>query len=120
MKNLTKMNIIILLIMFYAQTFAQTSAPAVISLDKMKVFYSGIDNPITVAAPGVDNDRLHVIVKNGNITGSNGKYIVRVNEGSESVVEISSETKPGEYKKIGSETFKVKNIPDPLPCRGNN
>ena len=119
MKTLSKMIVIFLAILFSHQLFAQTNNMAVISADKMKVLYIGIDNPISIAVPGITSDKIQVTITNGNITGGNGKYIVRVNKATESIIEVTAEIRPGEFKKVGSDTFSTRHIPSPKLCLGN-
>jgi gliding motility-associated protein GldM len=114
-----KMILILIAIFFNIQLYSQTENSVVVSADKMNILYIGIDNPISVAASGIASDKLKVSISNGNITGSNGKYIVQPLGGSESIIEVSAEVKPGDIKKVGSVVFKNKRIPDPSPCIGN-
>jgi hypothetical protein len=44
----------------------------------MNVFYIGVPNPVQISAAGVANSKLNVSMSNGSITGSGGKYEVRV------------------------------------------
>ena len=114
-----KMIVILIAIFFNIQLYSQTENSVVVSADKMNILYIGIDNPVSVAASGIASDKLKVSISNGNITGSNGKYIVQPLGGSESIIDVSAEVKPGDIKKVGSVVFKNKRIPDPSPCIGN-
>lgn len=114
-----KMILILIAIFFNIQLYSQTENSVVVSADKMNILYIGIDNPVSVAASGISSDKLKVTISNGNISGSNGKYIVQPVDGSESIIDVSAEVKPGELKKVGTVVFKVKRIPDPSPCIGN-
>lgn len=118
MKTISRMLVLISALMFNINLFAQTENAAVVSADKMNVLYIGIDNPVSIAVPGIPNDKLKVTINNGTITGSNGKYIVNVQNVAETIIEVSAEIKPGEIKKFGSSTFRVKRIPDPTPVIG--
>lgn len=120
MKALSKMIVIYLAIHFNYQLFAQTNNLAVISADKMKVLYLGIDNPISIAVPGITSDKIRVSITNGNITGGNGKYIVKVNNATESIIDVTAEISPGEFAKVGSDTFIIRKIPSPKLCLGNH
>lgn len=94
----------------YNQT---ASAPAAIALDKMNVLYIGLDNPITVAAPGVAPEDLVLTVTEGSasITGKNGKYNVRVTTPGQITIGVM---KRGDNKLISQSSFRVKRIPDPV------
>jgi HSP20 family molecular chaperone IbpA len=95
--------------------FAQTNTEPVVSADKMNIFYIGIDNPVSVAVPGVLSEKLKVTISEGTIIGSNGKYIVTVSKPGETEIAIYVETKPGVYEKEGIKKFRVQRIPNPLP-----
>ena len=114
-----KMIVILIAIFLNFQLYSQIENSVVVSADKMNILYIGIDNPVSVAALGIASDKLKVSISNGNITGSNGKYIVQPLGGSESIIDVSAEVKPGDIKKVGSVVFKNKRIPDPSPCIGN-
>jgi gliding motility-associated protein GldM len=118
MKTLTQMIVTLMAILFMNQLNAQTENLAVVSADKMNVLYIGIDNPLSIAVPGIESSKLKVTIKNGIIKGSNGKYVVKVTQGTEAVIEVAAEIKPGETKKMGSYTFRIKRIPDPTASLG--
>jgi hypothetical protein len=114
-----KMIVILIAIFLNFQLYSQTENSVVVSADKMNILYVGIENPISIAASGISSDKLNVIINNGTISGSNGKYIVQPIGGSESIIEVSAEVKQGDFKKVGTVVFKNKRIPDPSPCIGN-
>ena len=119
MKTLIRVLTLTLFTIINFQLFGQTDNIAVVSADKMNVLYIGIDNPVSIAVPGVTSDKLKVTINNGTITGSNGKYIVKVEKVIETSIEVTAEIKPGEIKKCGTCVFRIKRIPDPTPCLGN-
>lgn len=92
----------------------QVSRPsAVVSPDKMNVFYVGVPNPVSVSAPGIPKESLIVSISGGSISGSNGKYTVNVSSpGTIAKVNVSARV-GGKVQNIGSSDFRVKRIPDP-------
>lgn len=88
--------------------------PAIaVSPTKMNVFYIGVDNPVDVSAAGVAPENLVVNMGGGNISGSKGKYVVRVNGGTEATVNVSAKF-GSQSKSMGPGVkFRVKRIPDP-------
>ncbi|MBC7744476.1 MAG: gliding motility protein GldM [Flavobacterium sp.] len=91
----------------------QVSRPsAVVSPDKMNVFYIGVPNPVSVSAPGIPKENLRVSMSNGSISGSNGKYTVSVSSAGATKVNVSAEIN-GKTQNIGSSDFRIKRIPDP-------
>ncbi len=91
----------------------QVSRPsAVVSPDKMNVFYIGVPNPVSVSAPGIPKENLRVSMSGGSISGSNGQYTVNVSSGTAAKVNVSAEIN-GKMQTIGTSDFRVKRIPDP-------
>ena len=86
-----------------------------VSLDKMNVFYIGVDNPISVSAAGVSSNDVKVSGSGGGISVSpngGGKYTVKVTTPGEASLTVSGGG--------ASQTFqyRVKRIPDPVPLLG--
>ncbi|MFZ4102195.1 MAG: GldM family protein, partial [Sphingobacterium thalpophilum] len=95
------------------QKYQVARPSAVVSPDKMNVFYVGVPNPVSVSAPGISKENLVVTMNGGTISGSNGKYIVTVNTpGTTAKVNVSANVS-GKVQNIGSSDFRVKRIPDP-------
>lgn len=82
---------------------------ATVSPTKMNVFYIGVDNPVQISAAGVANSKLQVSIDQGTISGSAGKYTVRVTQQSNANnVKVSANG-----KSYGNFPFRVKMIPNP-------
>ena len=95
------------------QTYQVAKPSAVVSPDKMNVLFIGVANPVSVSAPGIPKEKLHVSVSNGSISGSNGKYEVIVNSPGDATVTVSGELSPGKTQVLGSTLFRIKRVPDP-------
>lgn len=92
--------------------------PAVtVSPTNMNVLYAGVENPLSVSITGVPMDNLSPTISIGSIkqdTKSSG-WICTVPSGAkEAIVSVSIKTNEG-MKLIGTQTFRVKKIPDPTP-----
>lgn len=96
------------------QKYQVARPSAVVSPDKMNVFYIGVSNPVSVSAPGIPKDKLRVTMNGGSIQGSQGKYTVNVSSPGAAKVSVSAEIAPGKIQTIGSTEFRVKRIPDPI------
>jgi gliding motility-associated protein GldM len=79
----------------------------------MNVLFIGVQNPVSVSAPGIPKEKLHVSVSNGSISGSNGKYEVTVNSPGDATITVSGELSPGKTQVLGSTLFRIKRVPDP-------
>ena len=85
-----------------------TPGGAAVMLDKMNVFYIGVDNPVTIGSP-TGWDKTNVSMTGGTITGSGSKRIVRVTTVSENAsIVVSPQGKPSSFP------FRIKRIPDPV------
>ncbi|MCC7244256.1 MAG: hypothetical protein IT269_01135 [Saprospiraceae bacterium] len=87
-----------------------------IQLDKMNVFYIGVQNPISVSAAGVPSAQVKVNGSGGGINissaGGAGKYNVTVNTPGEATITVSGGGVSQSFP------FRVKRIPDPVPRLG--
>jgi gliding motility-associated protein GldM len=89
---------------------------ASMQLDKMNVFYIGVDNPVTVAAAGYSVEDVSLDIPGATIRDSaiKGHYIIRVEKLGTVNVAIMAKTKEGPVKKVGGMPVRVKRIPDPV------
>lgn len=86
---------------------------AAVSLDKMNVFYIGVDNPITVSAAGISSNDLKVNGTGGGIKVTHkagSQYNVTVSQQGEAKIVLS-----GGGLEASTFNFRVKRIPDPTP-----
>ena len=95
------------------QTYTVARPSAVVSPDKMNVFYIGIPNPVSVSAPGFAMDKIHVSIAGGEMTGSNGKYMVNVKNPGEVTVSVTGTMENGKTVALGASKFRTKRIPTP-------
>lgn len=89
----------------------------VISPTKMNVFYISVDNPVEISAPGIPDDAIRPSFQGpGSISGSKGKYIVRVTGGAGTTCKIgvSAKMSDGSTKSFPPQEFRIKKVPDPI------
>ena len=86
-----------------------TPGGAAVMLDKMNVFYIGVDNPVTVSS-GTGWDKTRVSMTGGSLTpaGGPGKFNVKVSSVGKASITVNADGKPSTYD------FRVKRIPDPI------
>jgi gliding motility-associated protein GldM len=96
------------------QKYQVAKPSAVVSADNMNVIYAGIPNPFSVSAPGIATGNIQVSMTKGTISGSGGKYSVNSRSvGATAVISVKA-TIGGNLVNLGSTTFKVKKLPDPV------
>lgn len=84
-----------------------TPGGAAVMLDKMNVFYIGVDNPVTIGSP-TGWDKTTVSMAGGNITGSGSKRTVRVSALGNASITVVADGKSSKFD------FRVKKIPNPM------
>jgi len=94
------------------QTYQVARPSAVVSPDAMNVLYIGVDNPISVSAPGIPKESLTVSGQGVTVSGSGGKYVARVTNPGTASINVSARI--GEQtQSLGATSFRVKRIPKP-------
>lgn len=93
----------------------EVADPAVvISPTKMNVFYVGVDNPVSLAAPGISPELIEAEITNGQMRKENGAYIVRPQvAGKKCVITVYAKAQ-GERRVLQAQEFRVKDVPDPV------
>jgi gliding motility-associated protein GldM len=84
-----------------------------VSLDKMNVFYIGVENPISVSAAGVSSNEVKVTGTGVNVANKGGgHYIITATTPGEASLTVSGGGASSTFK------YRVKRIPDPTPMLG--
>ncbi|MGP1514391.1 MAG: gliding motility protein GldM [Bacteroidales bacterium] len=84
-----------------------------ISPTNMNVLYCGVDNPISIAAPGVNSNDLMVSMTGGGGSirkNTNGTFTVSVKTPGKATISVSAKLN-GATKALGSMDFRCKQIP---------
>lgn len=88
---------------------------ATISPTMMNVLYAGIDNPISISAPGVPMSAISASISNGSLTRSGDHWVARSSSvGAEATISVTANM-DGRTTNLGSMKFRVRKLPDPLP-----
>lgn len=90
-----------------------------VSPTKMNVFYAGLDNPVSISVPGISATNTKVSISNGSISpAADGTFIVRPDKvGVNSIITVNAMV-DGSLKQIGTMSFRVKRVPDPIASVG--
>jgi gliding motility-associated protein GldM len=89
-----------------------------ISPTKMNVFYVGVDNPVSISVPG-GPERVIPSVTVGKIRPDGANWVVYdlPKQTREAIVNVSA-VFSGKAKAMGSMTFRLKRVPDPIATVG--
>lgn len=97
-------------------SFTVAPPSATVAPTKMNVMYRGLENPISVSAPGMASDNIQISVSNGEWRKgtSDGEYFVT--PGSENITTVTTyATVDGKKTTLGSYDFRIKPVPLPTP-----
>ena len=102
-------------------TYNVGSSTLAVSSDLTKVVFRGIDNPISVSGGGVGAEALNVSASSGNVskTGA-GKYNIKPGDANECKISVSAHRPDGTTANLGTESFMVKDLPNPVAYVGTN
>ena len=84
-----------------------TPGGAAVMLDKMNVFYIGVDNPVTIGSP-TGWDKTNVSMSGGTLSGSGSNRTVRVSAVGPASITVNADGHSNQF------SFRVKRIPDPV------
>ena len=98
----------------FKSNYTVTRPSAAVAAEKMNVFYAGIPNPVSIAAP-VAPEKLRINWGGATATPlGGGRYDVNVtNAIKELTITVSAEMERGKTQPMGSTTFRVKTVPEP-------
>ncbi len=94
----------------------EVAEPAVvISPTKMNVFYVGVENPVSLAAPGISPEAIEPQITNGTIRKQeDGTYLVRPGvPGKPCSITVFANIQ-GQKRELQTQNFRVKEVPDPV------
>ncbi len=97
-------------------TYQVAKPSATVSSTNLNVIYAGIPNPFSISAPGFSLDNIKASISEGSLSGSAGKYTVNVPGsliGEQVSINVSG-TVDGKTMSLGSNTFRVKAVPNPV------
>lgn len=98
----------------------QVAAKAVVvSPTKMNVLYIGVENPMKISVPGVaQNDVSAALQGSGTLNkNADGSYSAKVTAVGKCNIAVSAKI-DGKVQSMGTEEFRIKRIPDPVPTLG--
>lgn len=95
---------------------------ATISPTKMNVLYMGVPNPISISGGGVSPNSLNPSFSNMRAERQGGGWVVFPesldNDGSKTKINVSANVDGSSFN-LGSMSFRVKKVPDPIPMVAN-
>lgn len=82
----------------------------------MNVLYAGINNPISIAVPGVPSQNVTATMTNGTLTRQGNGWIAKPAKiGTPAVITVMAKQADGRTTKMAETSLRVRTLPDPLP-----
>jgi gliding motility-associated protein GldM len=99
----------------FASSYNVIEPMASVSATMVNVLYAGINNPISIAVPGVPNNDINATITNGTITRSGNNWIARpAKVGTNCVITVTANMN-GRAQTVAKTDFRVRKLPDPTP-----
>ena len=99
----------------FSSSYTVIEPMASVSATMVNVLYAGINNPISIAVPGVPNTAINATMTNGTITRSGNGWIARpAKVGTNSVITVTANMN-GRSQTVAKTDFRVRKLPDPTP-----
>lgn len=100
----------------FNETYTVAKPLVTISPTKMNVFYIGVDNPIDISVPG-SPEKIVPSISTGSIKpdpASKGFIVYNLPKGTKEATVSVAAIFDGKQKNMGSFTFRLKRVPDPI------
>ena len=98
----------------FEEDYIVSEPQVVVSPTKMNVFYAGVDNPVSVSAPGFTAENVRATVDNGVLIKNGKGYIARPKVVGKDANVLVEGKMDGKWRPLKSVEFRVKPIPDPV------
>ncbi len=99
----------------FTSSYTVIEPMASVSATMVNVLYAGINNPISIAVPGVPTNAINASITNGTITRSGNGWIAKPNKvGTNCVISVTANMN-GRSQTIANTEFRVRKLPDPTP-----
>ncbi len=99
----------------FSQNYSVVSPAATVSADLMNVLYAGYDNPMSISIPGVPLSAVTASMSGGEFRSLGmGHFVAKPSTVGEDVTITVASNQGGRSRQMGSYTFKVRKLPDPI------
>ena len=99
----------------FSSSYTVIDPTATISATMMNVLYAGIDNPLSIAVPGIPSNAISASMTNGTLTRNGDEWAAHPEKvGTEAVVTVTA-TIDGRQQTVATTNFRVRKLPDPMP-----
>jgi gliding motility-associated protein GldM len=92
-----------------------------VSAIKMNVFYIGVDNPVAISVPGIPDESIEASISVGTLKRdpTSKTWVITVPSGQKETVISVDAMVDGKKKSMGSKTYRIKKLPDPIALIAN-
>ncbi|MDO4706881.1 MAG: gliding motility protein GldM [Porphyromonadaceae bacterium] len=100
----------------FASSYTVIEPMATVAPVLMNVLYSGIDNAVNIAVPGIAQSDVVATMSGGSLTRKGNLWIAKPGQGvSEATISVSARLADGQMLSIAKVGLRVRALPDPMP-----
>lgn len=93
-----------------------TEPMATVAPTMMNVLYAGINNPISIAVPGIPDQNVTATMTNGTLSRNGSSWVAHPSKvGSNAIITVMAKQADGKMVKMGETSLRVRALPNPLP-----
>lgn len=96
-----------------SQRLSEKNDTADLTPEELEVLYTGVENPLNIAATGIPEGSMEVSIDEGNIIKEEGVYKAVVEKSGRATIKVIAKDKSGDIKEVGTADFLVKDLPLP-------
>lgn len=99
----------------FASEYQVSEPMATVAPTMMNVLYAGIDNPISIAVPGISSENVTAQMTNGVLSKRGKEWVAHPNRvGEKSVISVMVRLSNGSTMKMAEKELRVRALPDPM------
>jgi len=97
----------------FSSEYQAFQGQASISATKMNMLYIGVDNPISIAVPGVNPRDITASMSAGSLAKSGGNYVAKMRKPGNATISVSAKLSDGSSRNVGKMVYRVRKLPKP-------
>ena len=99
----------------FSDSYTVIEPAATIAPTWMNVLYAGIENEVSISAPGITQQDVSATMTNGTLSRKGNMWIAKPEKvGGEAIISIFAKT-GGQNLQLASKSFRIRALPDPTP-----
>ncbi|MCB9246052.1 MAG: gliding motility protein GldM [Flavobacteriales bacterium] len=97
----------------FSSEYQAFQGQASIAATKMNMLYIGVENPISIAVPGVNPRDITASISSGTLRRDGSNWVADVQQPGNATISVSAKLSDGSSRTVGSMVYRVRRLPKP-------